>query len=86
MLYFEASAKSNSNIQEMLFTCVSKLPFFDNIPEEEKADLVKNLITENANFEKKVETDSIGVIIKGDYNKPETATPTPEKNSCCTIF
>lgn len=86
MLYFEVSAKNNSNIQEMLFTCVSRLPYFENIPQEEKAELVKNLITENAEYEKK-EIDSIGVIIRGDNNQAGVQTPTPTpKNACCTIF
>lgn len=86
LIYFEVSAKLNTNILEMLFFAVSKLSFFDSIPENEKADLVTKLISENADYETKKETETIGVVIRGQDETPKVVTPKEENKNIKNIL
>lgn len=50
MLFFETSAKNSSNINLMMFTCISELPFFTAY-EMDKLTLIKELSSVNSKGE-----------------------------------
>ena len=49
MLFFETSAKDATGVNDMMYTCISKLPYFDEIKDKEK--LKKDLEEKNKNGE-----------------------------------
>ena len=49
MLFFETSAKESTGVNDMMYTCISKLPYFDEIKDKEK--LKKDLEEKNKNGE-----------------------------------
>lgn len=49
MFFFETSAKEAKGVNDMMYTCISKLPYFDEIKDKEK--LKKDLEEKNKNGE-----------------------------------
>ena len=47
--FYETSAKSGEGVHNMMFTCVAKLPFFDQFKIDNKDQLIKDLIEGNGN-------------------------------------
>ena len=50
LIYFETSAKSGEGVFDMMYTCIAKLPFFDQYKIENKEILVKELKSGNSNI------------------------------------
>ncbi len=49
MIFFETSAKSGEGVNNMMYTCISKLPFFDQYKIENKEKLIQELSEGNSN-------------------------------------
>ena len=49
LFFYETSAKSGEGVHNMMFTCVAKLPFFDQFKIDNKDQLIKDLIEGNGN-------------------------------------
>ena len=47
LFFYETSAKSGEGVHNMMFTCVAKLPFFDQFKIDNKDQLIKDLIEGN---------------------------------------
>jgi GTPase SAR1 family protein len=88
MIFFETSAKSGEGVNNMMYTCISKLPFFDKYNIDDKEKLIKELIDTNSSdnveekkynvdFDKNLEFNSSNIIIKDGKNYVET-----EKKKC----
>ena len=67
LLFFEVSAKTGDNVNRMMYTCISKLPFFEQFEIENKEELVKDL--EGINNKK--ELNSIYDIEKDKNNSKQ---------------
>ena len=49
MIFFETSAKSGEGVNNMMYTCISKLPFFEQFKIENKEKLIQELSEINSN-------------------------------------
>ena len=49
MLFFETSAKSGEGVDNMMYNCISKLPFFDQFKIDNKDNLIRDLSKVNSN-------------------------------------
>ena len=67
MLFFEVSAKSGENINKMMYSCITELPFFEQFQFDNKEQLIKEL--EGGNNKK--EQNSIYDIVKEQKNENE---------------
>ena len=47
MLFFETSAKNASGVSTMMYTCISKLPYFDQF-QVDKEQLIQELANNNS--------------------------------------
>ena len=65
MIFFETSAKSGDGINIMMYTCIAKLPFFEQFKIEDKEKLVKELCDNNSS--KNNEGKVYGVDIDKQY-------------------
>ena len=92
MIFFETSAKSGEGVTNMMYTCISKLAFFDKYNIDNKEKLIKELIDANNNdnveekkfnvdFDKNLdfpnEQNSSNIILKNGKNYTEN-----EKKKC----
>ena len=50
LFFYETSAKSGEGVHNMMFTCVAKLPFFDQFKIDNKDQLIKDLIEGNGSY------------------------------------
>jgi GTPase SAR1 family protein len=67
MLFFEVSAKNGENINKMMYSCITELPFFEQFQFDNKEQLIKEL--EGGNNKK--EQNSIYDIVKEQKNENE---------------
>ena len=65
MIFFETSAKSGDGVNIMMYTCIAKLPFFEQFKIEDKEKLVKELCDNNSS--KNNEGKVYGVDIDKQY-------------------
>ena len=49
MIFFETSAKSGEGVNIMMYTCISKLPFFEQFKIDNKEKLIQELTDGNSN-------------------------------------
>ena len=49
MIFFETSAKSGEGVNIMMYTCISKLPFFEQFKIDNKEKLIQELTEGNSN-------------------------------------
>ena len=59
MLFFETSAKNGDGVNNMMYTCISMLPFFEQFKNDNKDNIIRDLTNANSisnsdNKEKKV--------------------------------
>ena len=54
MLFFETSAKSGDGVNMMIYSSITKLSFFDSYKDENKENMVKELIKINSSNSGKV--------------------------------
>ena len=54
MLFFETSAKSGEGVNMMIYSSITKLSFFDSYKDENKENMVKELIKINSSNSGKV--------------------------------
>ena len=73
MFFFETSAKNATGVNEMMYTCISKLPYFEDIKDKEK--LRKELEEKNKNGETGI--FDINIEKNNNANNPEN----PENSS-----
>ena len=74
MKFFETSAKTNSNINLMMYTAIAQLPFFSQF-EIDKDDLIKELQKLNGKDGSVIEEKkSEDLNVKGNNNEPAKPT------------
>ena len=62
MIFFETSAKSGEGVNIMMYTCISKLPFFDQFKIDNKNILMQELMKMNSiNNEVKMSTANVDI-------------------------
>ena len=74
MLFFETSAKNATGVSNMMYTCISKLPYFDQF-QVDKEKLIQDLANNN---NKNTEGDGIFDI---DVDKNNNYVDGPENSS-----
>ena len=68
MIFFETSAKESTGVSNMMYTCISQLPFFESFQVEKEA-LIQELAKVNSNkteggiFEIDVDKNNNSVVI-----------------------
>lgn len=85
-MFFEVSAKADTNIQKMLFHSIAELPFFDAFKSDRKSDLVGELVLENNDTKLNMSAlDSVRneIQIKNAIEKTNKITPNKKKNCSC---
>jgi GTPase SAR1 family protein len=85
-MFFEVSAKTDTNIQKMLFHSIAELPFFDAFKSDRRSDLVGELEMENNDTKLNMSgLDSVRneIQIKNAIEKSNKATPMKKKNCSC---
>ena len=65
LLFFEVSARKGDNVNRMMYTCISEMPFFEQFKIEDKEGLIKDL----EGFNNKKELNSIYDIEKDKNNE-----------------
>ena len=75
MLFFETSSKTGDGINNMMYTCIIKLPFFDTYNNDNKENLIKELIKINSNNNGKIY----------DVNNNKSNYQEQKVDSCCNI-
>ncbi len=81
-MFFEVSAKDDSNIQKMLFHSIAELPFFDAFKTDRMSDLIGELELENNDTKLNmsgIDSARNEIQIK---NAMTANKPTPKKRNC----
>jgi len=74
MLFFETSAKNATGISNMMYTCISKLPYFDQF-QVDKEKLIQDLANNNNNKNKEGGIFDIDVDMNNNYvDGPENSS------------
>ena len=93
MLFFEVSAKTGVNVQQMIYSCIAELTFFQQFDIDNKVKIIEELgklylltLTEAQNNKQK-EQNSIYDIVHGGTPsqlnvKDAKKEQTPNKNGC----
>ena len=86
MIFFETSAKSGNGVNNMMYTCIAKLPFFDQFKIDDKEQLIKELCDNNSSknnegkvygvdmdkqFEFNSEDNTSNIVLKKDVDIDE---------------
>ena len=82
MMFFETSAKKPTNINLMMLTAISKLPFFSQF-EIEPENLIKELENLNCKNTKIVPEKNEDLKMKGEEGKPTKIIIKRKKNCAC---
>ena len=62
MMFFETSAKSGIGVNDMMYSCIAKLPFFDQFKIDNKNILMQELMKMNSiNNEVKMSTANVDI-------------------------
>ena len=62
MMFFETSAKSGIGVNDMMYSCIAKLPFFDQFKIDNKNILMQELMKMNSiNTEVKMSTANVDI-------------------------
>lgn len=94
MMFFETSAKTGKNINKMMYTCISGLPFFAQFQVESKEKLIqdleeinaKNVPKKNNNKEKTEEPMKVKnapLQVQAQNNDNKNNEPEKKKKKCC---
>ncbi len=82
MMFFETSAKKPTNINLMMFTAISKLPFFSQF-EIEPENLIKELENVNCKNAKIIQEKNDDLKMKEEDGKPTRIVIKRKKNCAC---
>jgi GTPase SAR1 family protein len=82
MMFFETSAKTSNNINLMMLTAISKLPFFSQF-EIEPENLIKELENLNCKNTKIIPEKNEDLKMKGEEGKPTKIIIKRKKNCAC---
>ncbi len=82
MMFFETSAKKPTNINLMMFTAISKLPFFSQF-EIEPENLIKELENVNCKNVKIIQEKNDDLKMKEEDGKPTRIVIKRKKNCAC---
>ena len=82
MMFFETSAKKPTNINLMMFTAISKLPFFSQF-EIEPENLIKELENVNCKNVKIIQEKNNDLKMKEEDGKPTRIVIKRKKNCAC---
>ncbi len=80
--FFECSAKTNENIKNMFFSSIAILPTFGIYDEQEKENLIRELLEENGGGDFKDEGGNQDLIIQPPAKINENGEFTSKKRGC----
>ena len=82
LTFFECSAKTNENIKNMFFSSIAILPTFGIYDEQEKENLIRELLEENGGGDFKDEGGNQDLIIQPPAKINENGEFTSKKRGC----
>ena len=82
LTFFECSAKTNENIKNMFFSSIAILPTFGIYDEQEKENLIRELLEENGGGDFKDEGGNQDLIIQPPAKINENGEFTSKKKGC----
>ena len=78
MLFFETSAKSGEGVNMMIYSSITKLSFFDSYKDENKENMVKELI--------KINSSNSGKVYDVNNNNNDSNYKEQNVESCANII